>query len=85
MLSCWAPAPEDRPSFTGLVGELEHLLATLDGEHYVNLAVTYISLDWGPPFPPAPPGQLLDSKDEDKDNEEEEEKEEEEEDDTSVC
>ncbi|NXS77832.1 RON protein, partial [Erpornis zantholeuca] len=73
MLSCWAPAPEDRPSFTGLVGELERVLATLDGEHYVNLAVTYINLDWDPPFPPAPSGQLPDSKDEDKDNEEEEE------------
>ncbi|NXO10649.1 RON protein, partial [Oriolus oriolus] len=73
MLSCWAPAPEDRPTFTGLVGELERVLATLDGEHYVNLTVTYINLDWGPPFPPAPPGQLPDSEDEDKDNEEEEE------------
>ncbi|NXM28235.1 RON protein, partial [Oxyruncus cristatus] len=77
MLSCWAPAPEERPSFTGLVGELEHVLATLEGEHYVNLAVTYINLDWGPPFPPAPRGQLPDSEDEDKDNEEEEEEEEE--------
>ncbi|NXD47490.1 RON protein, partial [Corvus moneduloides] len=83
MLSCWAPAPEDRPSFTGLVSELERVLATLDGEHYVNLAVTYINLDWGPPFPPAPPGQLPDSEDEDKDNEEEEKEEEDE--DTSVC
>ncbi|NXU69798.1 RON protein, partial [Horornis vulcanius] len=78
MLSCWAPAPEERPSFTGLVGELEHVLATLDGENYVNLAVTYINLDWGPPFPPAPPGQLPDSEDEDKHNEEEEEEEKEE-------
>ncbi|XP_053810041.1 macrophage-stimulating protein receptor isoform X3 [Vidua chalybeata] len=86
MLSCWAPAPEERPSFTGLVGELERVLATLDGEHYVNLTVTYTSLDWGPPFPPAPPGQLPDSEDEDKHNEEEEEEKEEEEDDnTSVC
>ncbi|NXU12477.1 RON protein, partial [Pardalotus punctatus] len=85
MLSCWVPAPEERPSFTGLVGELEHVLATLDGEHYVNLTVTYVSLDWDPPFPPAPPGQLPDSRDEDKDNEEEKEEEEEEEEDTSVC
>ncbi|XP_032554922.1 macrophage-stimulating protein receptor [Chiroxiphia lanceolata] len=82
MLSCWAPAPEERPSFTGLVGELEHVLATLEGEHYVNLAVTYTSLDWGPPFPPAPPGQLPGSEDEDRDEEEEEEEEEE---DASVC
>ncbi|NXQ59405.1 RON protein, partial [Anthoscopus minutus] len=73
MLSCWEPAPEERPSFTGLVGELERVLATLDGEHYVNLAVTYINLDWGPPFPPAPPGQLPDSEDENKHSEEEEE------------
>ncbi|NXQ19564.1 RON protein, partial [Peucedramus taeniatus] len=73
MLSCWAPAPEERPSFTGLVGELEHVLTTLDGEHYVNLTVTYTNLDWGPPFPPAPPGQLPESEDEDKPNEEEEE------------
>ncbi|NWY97572.1 RON protein, partial [Loxia curvirostra] len=78
MLSCWAPAPEERPSFTGLVGELERVLATLDGEHYVNLTVTYTNLDWGPPFPPAPPGQLPDSENEDKHNEEEEEEKEEE-------
>uniref|UniRef100_A0A8U8BVH9 Uncharacterized protein n=1 Tax=Geospiza parvula TaxID=87175 RepID=A0A8U8BVH9_GEOPR len=45
-----------RPSFTGLVDELERVLATLDGEHYVNLTVTYTNLDWGPAFPPAPPG-----------------------------
>uniref|UniRef100_A0A663EVJ4 Macrophage stimulating 1 receptor n=1 Tax=Aquila chrysaetos chrysaetos TaxID=223781 RepID=A0A663EVJ4_AQUCH len=52
LLSCWAPAPEERPSFTGLVGELERVLATLEGEHYVNLAVTYVNLECGPPFPP---------------------------------
>ncbi|XP_069625723.1 macrophage-stimulating protein receptor isoform X1 [Haliaeetus albicilla] len=84
LLSCWAPAPEERPSFTGLVGELEHVLATLEGEHYVNLAVTYVNLECGPPFPPAPLGQLPDGEDEDEDNEEEEEEEEEEED-TSMC
>ncbi|NXH11700.1 RON protein, partial [Bucco capensis] len=73
MLSCWAPAPEERPSFTGLVGELQRVLATLEGEHYVNLAVTYINLEHGPPYPPAPPGQLPDGEDEDEDKEEEEE------------
>ncbi|NXL61493.1 RON protein, partial [Chordeiles acutipennis] len=76
MLSCWAPAPEERPSFTGLVGELERVLATLEGEHYVNLAVTYVNLERGPPFPPAPGGLLPDGEDEDEDNEEEEEEEE---------
>ncbi|PKU36954.1 macrophage-stimulating protein receptor [Limosa lapponica baueri] len=86
MLSCWAPAPEERPSFTGLVGELKRVLATLEGEHYVNLAVTYINLERGPPFPPAPPGQLPDGEDEDEENTEyEEEEEEEEEEDTAVC
>ncbi|NXK25660.1 RON protein, partial [Arenaria interpres] len=80
MLSCWAPAPEERPSFTGLVGELKRVLATLEGEHYVNLAVTYINLERGPAFPPAPPGQLPDSEDEDEENKEYEEEEEEEED-----
>ncbi|NXG76875.1 RON protein, partial [Baryphthengus martii] len=78
MLSCWAPAPEERPSFTGLVGELERVLATLKGEHYVNLAVTYINLELGPPFPPASLGQLPDGEDEDSKQEEEEE-------DTAVC
>ncbi|XP_026713408.1 macrophage-stimulating protein receptor [Athene cunicularia] len=87
MLNCWAPAPEERPSFTELVGELEHVLATLEGEHYVNLAVTYVNLERGPPFPPAPLGQLPSGEDEDEDNdhEEEEEEKEEEEKDAAVC
>ncbi|XP_051483836.1 macrophage-stimulating protein receptor [Apus apus] len=76
MLSCWTPVPEERPSFLELVSELERVLATLEGEHYVNLAVTYVNLERGPPFPPAPPGQLPDG---------EEETEEEEEEDTAVC
>ncbi|NXW53536.1 RON protein, partial [Eurystomus gularis] len=73
MLSCWAPVPEERPTFTGLVGELERVLATLEGEHYVNLAVTYVNLERAPPFPPAPWEQLLDGKDEEEEEEEEEE------------
>lgn len=81
MLSCWAPAPEERPSFTGLVGELERVLAALEGELYVNLAVTYVNLEHGPPFPPAPLGLLPDGEDEDEDNEEEDKEDEEEEED----
>ncbi|KFP04842.1 Macrophage-stimulating protein receptor, partial [Calypte anna] len=77
MLSCWAPAPEERPSFTGLVGELERVLATLEGKHYVNLAVTYVNLECGPLFPPAPSEHLPEGEDENRDNAKEEEEEEE--------
>ncbi|NXX98720.1 RON protein, partial [Centropus bengalensis] len=77
MLSCWAPAPEDRPSFTGLVGKLERILATLEGEHYVNLAVTYVNLERGPPFPPVRLEQLPHGEEEDEEEEEEEDEEEE--------
>ncbi|KAM6062341.1 macrophage-stimulating protein receptor isoform 1-T1 [Chlamydotis macqueenii] len=84
MLSCWAPAPEERPSFAELVGELKRVLAVLEGEHYVNLAVTYVNLDRGPPYPPAPLELLPYSEDEDEDDEEEEEEEEEDDKDTAV-
>ncbi|XP_065605443.1 macrophage-stimulating protein receptor [Cyrtonyx montezumae] len=84
MLSCWAPTPEERPSFSGLVCELEQVLASLEGERYVNLAVTYINLESGPPFPPAPRGQLPDSEDEE-DEEDEEDKKDEEDEDVAVC
>ncbi|NXL85900.1 RON protein, partial [Alectura lathami] len=72
MLNCWTPVPEERPSFSELVCELERVLASLEGERYVNLAVTYINLESGPPFPPAPQGQLPDSEDEDEEDEEDE-------------
>ncbi|XP_010209286.1 PREDICTED: macrophage-stimulating protein receptor-like, partial [Tinamus guttatus] len=75
MLSCWAPTPEERPTFSMLVAELERVLASLEGQRYVNLDVTYVNLERGPPFPPAAcaHGQLAASEDEEDDEEEEEE------------
>uniref|UniRef100_A0A8D0G4R1 Protein kinase domain-containing protein n=1 Tax=Sphenodon punctatus TaxID=8508 RepID=A0A8D0G4R1_SPHPU len=52
MLSCWASSPEKRPSFLDLIGELEKTVASLKGEHYINLNVTYINLDPSRPFLP---------------------------------
>ncbi|XP_063797484.1 macrophage-stimulating protein receptor [Pseudophryne corroboree] len=55
MLQCWKPQPEERPSFTQLVTEMEVISNSLWGDHYINLNVTYINLDRDQPFPPAPP------------------------------
>ncbi|KAM6169791.1 macrophage-stimulating protein receptor [Rhynchocyon petersi] len=63
MQHCWAPEPRARPTFKMLVLELECIVATLRGNHYINLPVAYVNLgpgatDWAnvpmeqPPSPP---------------------------------
>ncbi|KAJ6667753.1 hypothetical protein lerEdw1_016074, partial [Lerista edwardsae] len=51
MLNCWTPNPEERPTFSALIQEVEHIVACLKGDHYINLNVTYINLEQGLPFP----------------------------------
>uniref|UniRef100_A0A8C5N1T1 receptor protein-tyrosine kinase n=1 Tax=Leptobrachium leishanense TaxID=445787 RepID=A0A8C5N1T1_9ANUR len=72
MLQCWSPHPEERPSFTQLIGEIEDISNSLRGDHYINLNVTYINLDRDQLFPPAPPGSEDELGDDDTESDEQE-------------
>ncbi|XP_068109055.1 macrophage-stimulating protein receptor [Hyperolius riggenbachi] len=69
MLQCWSPHPDERPTFTQLVTEMEDISNALMGDHYINLNITYVNLDRDQPFPPAPPASEdeLDTEDESSD------------------
>uniref|UniRef100_A0A8C0G135 Protein kinase domain-containing protein n=1 Tax=Chelonoidis abingdonii TaxID=106734 RepID=A0A8C0G135_CHEAB len=59
MLTCWAPSPKERPTFSTLIGELECIMASLKGEHYINLNITYVNLEPGLSSPSVPAPSLL--------------------------
>uniref|UniRef100_A0A8C3YPR7 Macrophage-stimulating protein receptor n=1 Tax=Catagonus wagneri TaxID=51154 RepID=A0A8C3YPR7_9CETA len=47
MQRCWAVDPAARPTFGALAGEVECLVATLRGDHYVQLSAAYVNVGPG--------------------------------------
>lgn len=47
MQHCWAADPAARPTFGVLAGEVERMVATLRGDHYVQLPVAYVNMGPG--------------------------------------
>ncbi|XP_040850952.1 macrophage-stimulating protein receptor isoform X2 [Ochotona curzoniae] len=47
MQRCWEADPAARPTFRALVGEVEQVVATLLGDHYVQLYPAYVNLSPG--------------------------------------
>ncbi|XP_059793622.1 macrophage-stimulating protein receptor isoform X3 [Balaenoptera ricei] len=47
MQHCWAADPAARPTFGALAGDVECLVATLRGDHYVQLPVAYVNMGPG--------------------------------------